>query len=73
MRKESLLGGTELKLDKLSRGAQIRAEQTAMTICSAGRQIKGCENAHLALGFRQQSKRGLNSLVQARYNQMVSH
>lgn len=73
MRNESLLAGTVLKLDKLSRGAQIRVEQTAMTICSAGRQITGCGNAHLALGFRQQSKRSLNSLFQARYNQMVSH
>lgn len=73
MRIEVLLVGIVLKLDKLSRGAQIRVEQTVMTICLAGRQIKGCGNPKPNWAFSQQSKRGLNSLVQARYNQMVSH
>jgi len=53
------LAGTVLKLDKMSRGAQIRVEQTAMTICSAGRQIKGWGNPKPNWAFSQQSKRGL--------------
>lgn len=53
MRIEALLVGIVLKLDKLSRGAQIRVEQKAMTICLAGRQIKGCGNPKPNWAFSQ--------------------